>query len=159
MQCQESGQGEAGLGMEGQGVERHGQSRRGASGHGGALQGKGFSQQRKGDRMECLYFDSAGTEEDLALVFMKPIWRHEDLTGERARAEAQRIYDHLESILPIATMMNLYHLFGAQATGAQKCPSCGLLIGPWPQASGPLGLTPEERLQFTELMLEGPDSR
>jgi hypothetical protein len=109
--------------------------------------------------MNLLYFDSAGTEEDLALVFMRPIWPRPEDDGSRARAEAARIYDHLESILPIGTMMALYHLFGAQATGAQKCPGCGLLIGPWPQASGPLGLTPEERLQFTELMLEGPEAQ
>jgi hypothetical protein len=83
--------------------------------------------------MQCLYFDSQGSEEDLALVFMKPIWQHQDPDGSKARAEAQRIYDHLEAILPIATMMHLYHLFGAQATGAQTCPSCGLLIGPWPR--------------------------
>jgi hypothetical protein len=83
--------------------------------------------------MQCLYFDSQGTEEDLALVFMKPLWKHQDPDGSKARAEAQRIYDHLESVLPISTMMHLYHLFGAQATGAQTCPGCGLLIGPWPR--------------------------
>jgi hypothetical protein len=81
--------------------------------------------------MNLLYFDSAGTEEDLALVFMKPIWRHADDDGARARADAARIYDHLKAIVPFATMRELYHLFGAPT--ALECPNCGLLIGPWPR--------------------------
>jgi hypothetical protein len=107
--------------------------------------------------MNLLYFDSAGTEEDMALVFMAPLWRRADDDGSRARAEAQRIFEHLKEILPLPTMRELYQLFGAPT--AIECPNCHLLIGPWPGASGPLGLTPEERLQFTELMLEGPEAQ
>jgi hypothetical protein len=87
---------------------------------------------RKGDHMNLLYFDSSGAEEDLGLVFMKPIWRHpqDQDDGSRARSEAQRLYEHLQAILPWPTMRELYHLFGAPT--AIECPNCGLLIGPWP---------------------------